>query len=87
METATPQRKDRDHPHHPSFFGIYTRMYFADHAPPHIHVECQGHEALIAIADGSLIEGELPRRAIANGASTIAPSWSRIGRERRPCSR
>ena len=35
-----------------SFFGIYIRMYFADHAPPHIHVDYQGHEALVAVADG-----------------------------------
>jgi hypothetical protein len=48
-----------------SFFGIYVRMYFADHAPPHIHVEYPGHEALVAIADGSLINGELPRLAMA----------------------
>ncbi|TAM57266.1 MAG: DUF4160 domain-containing protein [Rhodanobacter sp.] len=40
-------------------------MYFADHAPPHVHVEYQGHEALIAIADGALVNGELPRRALA----------------------
>lgn len=46
-----------------SFFGIYIRMYFADHAPPHIHVEYQGHEALVAIDDGRVIEGALPRRA------------------------
>jgi hypothetical protein len=46
-----------------SFFGIYVRMYFADHPPPHIHVEYQGHEALVAIADGAIIQGELPRRA------------------------
>ncbi|MFK0570419.1 DUF4160 domain-containing protein [Endozoicomonas sp.] len=30
-----------------SFFGIYIRMYHADHAPPHIHAAYQGHEALI----------------------------------------
>ncbi len=48
-----------------SFFGIYVRMYFADHAPSHIHVEYQGHEALIAIADGMLVQGDLPGRALA----------------------
>ena len=48
-----------------SFFGIYVRMYFADHAPPHVHVEYQGHEALIAIKDGMIVEGELPKRALA----------------------
>ena len=48
-----------------TFFGITVRMYFDDHAPPHVHVEYQGHEALVAIADGSLLQGELPKRAVA----------------------
>jgi len=48
-----------------SFFGIYVRMYFADHGPPHIHVEYQGHEALVAIVNGELLQGELPKRALA----------------------
>lgn len=34
------------------------------HLPPHIHVEYQGHEALVALADGDVIEGSLPRRAL-----------------------
>ena len=46
-----------------SFFGIYIRMYFDDHAPPHIHAEYQGHTALIAIANGELINGHLPSKA------------------------
>ncbi|MBI1264649.1 MAG: DUF4160 domain-containing protein [Alphaproteobacteria bacterium] len=45
------------------FFGITIRMYFGDHPPPHIHVVYQGHEALIAISDGSLVAGSLPVRA------------------------
>ena len=53
-----------------SFFGIYIRMYFADHASPHIHVDYQGQEALVAIADGTLVEGELPRRAM-----TLVRQW------------
>lgn len=48
-----------------SFFGIYVRMYFADHAPPHIHVEYQGHEALVAIDSGEILQGRLPKRASA----------------------
>jgi len=48
-----------------SFFGIYVRMYFADHGPPHVHVEYQGHEALVAINDGAVLEGKLPSRALA----------------------
>ncbi len=73
-----------------SFFGIYVRMYFADHAPPHIHVEYQGHEAVIAIADGMLVQGDLPTELwcwFDSGVLTIGPSWSRIGLVRRPCSR
>jgi len=46
-----------------TFFGIIVRMYFDDHAPPHIHVEYQGNEAQIAIADGAIVNGTLPRRA------------------------
>ncbi|MGH8274070.1 MAG: DUF4160 domain-containing protein [Candidatus Acidiferrales bacterium] len=53
-----------------SFFGIYVRMYFDDHPPPHIHVEYQGHEALIAIADGAIAAGSLPRRA-----RTLVRQW------------
>lgn len=53
-----------------SFFGIYVRMYFADHGPPHVHIEYQGHEALVAILDGKVIEGELPRRA-----ATLVRLW------------
>jgi hypothetical protein len=47
------------------FFGIYIRMYFDDHAPPHFHVEYQGHEAFVAIESGEIIDGRLPRKAAA----------------------
>ena len=46
------------------FFGIYIRMYHDDHNPPHFHVEYQGHEALIAIENGELLEGGLPNKAL-----------------------
>ena len=46
-----------------SFYGILIRMYFADHAPPHFHAAYQGHEALVRIADGGIIEGSLPGKA------------------------
>ena len=35
------------------FYGIAVSMYFGDHPPPHIHIECQGYEALVRISDGS----------------------------------
>ncbi len=59
-----------------SFFGIYVRMYFDDHPPPHIHVEYQGHEALVAISDGSVLTGSLPRRA-----SGLVQQWCLDHRE------
>lgn len=46
------------------FFGIYIRMYHDDHNPPHFHVEYQGHEALIGIENGELLEGSLPNKAL-----------------------
>jgi len=45
------------------FFGIYIRMYHDDHNPPHIHVEYQGHEALMGINDGEILVGKLPNKA------------------------
>lgn len=48
-----------------TFFGIHVRMYFGDHGPPHIHVSYQGFEALVSIADGRVIDGRLPARAVA----------------------
>lgn len=46
-----------------TFYGILIRMYFADHAPPHFHAAYQGHEALVRIDDGGIIEGSLPGKA------------------------
>ena len=38
-------------------------MYFSDHQPPHFHAIYGEHEALIAIADGTFVRGDLPRTA------------------------
>lgn len=45
------------------FFGIVVRMWHDDHAPPHIHVEYQGFEAMVRIEDGLVHKGRLPRKA------------------------
>jgi len=42
------------------FFGIIVRMWHDDHPPPHIHVEYQGFEALVAIGTGEVSQGQLP---------------------------
>jgi hypothetical protein len=46
------------------FYGIAIYMYFRDHAPPHFHAQYAGDEAVIAIADGRVIRGEIPDRAL-----------------------
>ena len=45
------------------FYGIVIYMYFSDHNPPHFHAIYGEHEALVAIEDGAVIGGGLPRTA------------------------
>ncbi|MCI1709985.1 MAG: DUF4160 domain-containing protein [Chiayiivirga sp.] len=66
-----------------SFFGIYVRMYFADHGPPHVHIEYQGHEALVALCDGEVLRGSLPSKAQAlvqqwclDHSAALAQNWA-----------
>jgi len=44
------------------FFGIIVRMYHDDHPPAHIHIEYQGHTALIDIISGEILKGSLPSK-------------------------
>lgn len=44
------------------FFGIIVRLNYFDHAPPHLHAEYQGEEALFDLRTGDLIAGSLSRR-------------------------
>lgn len=39
-----------------SFYGIVVYMYWTDHPPPHFHAEYGENQAVIAIADGSLVD-------------------------------
>lgn len=43
------------------FFGIVVRMYFDDHAPPHVHVEYQGERAVFDFV-GTIRQGALGSR-------------------------
>jgi len=45
------------------FYGIAIYMYYRDHGPPHFHAIYGEHEAVFEIATGSMIAGQLPRRA------------------------
>jgi hypothetical protein len=57
------------------FYGIVIRMYAGDHPPPHFHAEYGEAAAQIDIRTGSIIEGNLPRRAL-----RLAQDWAEIHR-------
>jgi hypothetical protein len=73
------------------FFGIILTMYYEDHNPPHFHAEYGEYEAEVLISDGSIHEGELPRRAKALvfewwglHQDELAANWERCRAKQRP---
>ncbi len=48
-----------------TFYGILIQMFWLDHAPPHFHALYAEHEALIDIRTLDVLEGGMPRRALA----------------------
>lgn len=46
-----------------AFYGIVIGMYFSDHPPPHFHARYGEYETQIEIATGTVLRGQLPRRA------------------------
>jgi len=57
------------------FYGIRITMNFVDHAPPHFHATYGDDEAQVEIATGTVIGGELPRRAAA-----LVKEWTDLHR-------
>lgn len=47
------------------FYGILIQMFWGDHAPPHFHALYAEYEVLINIKTLEIIEGILPKRALA----------------------
>ena len=47
------------------FYGIVIQMFWNDHAPPHFHALYGEFEVLIDIRTLEIMNGELPRRALA----------------------
>ena len=45
------------------FYGIIIRMFWDEHAPPHLHAKYGDHKATVSILDLCILEGHLPRRA------------------------
>lgn len=61
------------------FYGIVVYMYAYDnqkHHAPHFHVEYAEFGAVIAIADGEILEGDLPRAKM-----KLVQAWLEIHRE------
>jgi len=48
------------------FYGILIQMFWSDHAPRHFHALYAEHEVLIDIRTLGILEGEMPRRALAS---------------------
>ena len=61
------------------FYGIVVRMYFFDdkqHHVPHLHAEYSGDQAVLAIATGDVLAGELP-----SGKTRLVQAWIEIHRD------
>jgi hypothetical protein len=48
-----------------TFYGILIQMFWSDHAPPHFHALYAEHEVRVDIRTLGVLEGEMPRRALA----------------------
>lgn len=59
-----------------AFYGIIIAMYFEDHPPPHFHPKCGDDQAQIMIATGEVLNGSLPRRALA-----LVREWTELHRD------
>jgi hypothetical protein len=53
------------------FYGIFIKMYWDDHAPPHFHAEYAGSEAVVDIGTLEVIRGKLP-----HGATMLVKEWA-----------
>lgn len=58
------------------FYGSVISMYWRDHNPPHFHAIDGGEEALVVIADGTLLAGSLPRTA-----ARLVAEWTQLRRD------
>jgi hypothetical protein len=75
------------------FFGIVIAMYYNDHVPPHFHVRYAEYEAEVAIQSLEVLNGSLPRRALAlvlewaaDRREELRTNWE-AAREGKPLSR
>ena len=55
------------------FYGIVIYMYHREHGVPHFHALYGEHEAVIAVRTLRVLEGRLPRRALA-----LVRAWGKL---------
>lgn len=58
------ENKNNAVPTHSIFFGIFIRMFYDDHAPPHFHAHYGDEKAVFNIQTLEVMEGKLSRRAV-----------------------
>ena len=58
-----------------TFFGIIITMNINDHNPPHLHARYGEHDA-VYLLDGTLDEGELPRKQ-----TKLVEAWIELHRD------
>lgn len=61
------------------FYGIIVYMYFLDnrqHRTPHIHAKYQEDEVVVAIPNGAVLEGAIPRARM-----KLLDAWIEIHKE------
>ena len=59
-----------------TFFGIFIRMYFDEHAPAHFHAYYGDYSAAIEIETLKILKGRLPPRVIG-----LVLEWASLHRE------
>jgi len=53
------------------FLGVFIRMFYRDHNPPHFHAAYADFEGIIDIEKNEIIGGELPPRVL-----VLVKEWS-----------
>ncbi|MFN2348925.1 MAG: DUF4160 domain-containing protein [Thioalkalivibrio sp.] len=75
------------------FLGIIIAMYYNEHAPPHFHAKYGDNEAVIAIVNGEVVDGQLPPRVLGlvqewreHHKDELSEDWN-LARERKALKR
>jgi hypothetical protein len=55
------------------FYGIVIYMYYREHGVPHFHAIYGEHDAVISVRGLRVLEGRLPRRALA-----LVRAWGKL---------